>query len=34
MMKKLFVIILTAFIVLPAFSQVQFGLKAGLSTTN
>ncbi len=33
-MKKLFVIILLAFIVIPAFSQVQFGLKAGLSTTN
>lgn len=33
-MKKLFVIILTVFIALPAFSQVNFGLKAGLSTTN
>ncbi len=34
MMKKLFLIVLTVFIVLPAFSQVKFGLKAGLSTTN
>lgn len=33
-MKKLFVIILAALIALPAFSQLQFGLKAGLSTTN
>jgi len=33
-MKKLFLIVLTVFIVLPAFSQVKFGLKAGLSTTN
>lgn len=34
MMKKLFLIVLTVFIVLPAFSQIKFGLKAGLSTTN
>ncbi|MBP1674574.1 MAG: hypothetical protein H6Q24_712 [Bacteroidetes bacterium] len=33
-MKKLFLIVLTVFIVLPAFSQIKFGLKAGLSTTN
>lgn len=33
-MKKLIVIILTVFIALPSFSQIQFGLKAGLSTTN
>ena len=31
-MKKLLVIILAAFIVLPAFSQIKFGLKAGAST--
>ena len=34
MMKKLFVIILAVFIALPAFSQFNFGLKAGLSTTS
>jgi len=34
MMKKLFVIVLAVFIALPAFSQVKFGLKAGLSTTS
>jgi hypothetical protein len=34
MMKKLFLILLSVLIVLPAFSQVKFGLKAGLSTTN
>ena len=33
-MKKLFVIILAVFIALPAFSQFNFGLKAGLSTTS
>jgi len=34
MMKKFILIVLSVFIVLPAFSQVKFGLKAGLSTTN
>jgi len=34
MMKKLLVIVLAAFIAIPAFSQVNFGLKAGLSTTS
>jgi hypothetical protein len=34
MMKKLILIVLSVFIVLPTFSQVKFGLKAGLSTTN
>jgi opacity protein-like surface antigen len=34
MMKKLILIVLSVFIVLPAFSQIKFGLKAGLSTTN
>ncbi|OFY66375.1 MAG: hypothetical protein A2Y71_04760 [Bacteroidetes bacterium RBG_13_42_15] len=34
MMKKLILIVLAVFIVLPAFSQIKFGLKAGLSTTN
>ncbi len=34
MMKKSILILLSVFIVLPAFSQVKFGLKAGLSTTN
>jgi hypothetical protein len=34
MMKKLFVIVLTVFMALPVFSQLKFGLKAGLSTTN
>jgi hypothetical protein len=33
-MKKLIVILLAVLIAIPAFSQVQFGLKAGLSTTN
>ncbi len=33
-MKKLILIVLTMFIVLPSFSQIKFGLKAGLSTTN
>lgn len=32
-MKKLFVILLTVFIVLPGHSQIKFGLKAGISTT-
>jgi hypothetical protein len=34
MMKKFILIVFTVFIMLPAFSQVKFGLKAGLSTTN
>ena len=34
MMKKLFVILLAAFITFPAFSQVKFGIKGGVSTTN
>lgn len=34
MMKKLLVIVLAAFIAIPAFSQIKFGLKAGLSTTS
>jgi hypothetical protein len=34
MMKKFILIVFSVFIVLPAFSQVKFGLKAGLSTTN
>lgn len=34
MMKKLFLIVLSVLLVLPAFSQFKFGLKAGLSTTN
>jgi hypothetical protein len=34
MMKKFILIVLSVFIMLPAFSQVKFGLKAGLSTTN
>jgi len=33
-MKKFILIVLSVFIVLPVFSQVKFGLKAGLSTTN
>lgn len=33
-MKKLIVIVLSVFIVFPAFSQVKFGLKGGVSTTN
>lgn len=32
MMRKLFVIILTLFLVLPTFSQIKFGIKAGAST--
>lgn len=34
MMKKLFVIVLSVLLTLPAFSQIKFGLKAGVSTTN
>jgi hypothetical protein len=34
MMKKLFFIVLSVFIMLPAISQVKFGLKGGVSTTN
>jgi len=34
MMKKFILIVFSVFIVFPAFSQVKFGLKAGLSTTN
>jgi opacity protein-like surface antigen len=34
MMKKLILIVLSVFIMLPAFSQIKFGLKAGLSSTN
>lgn len=34
MMKKLVFILLSVFIMLPAVSQVNFGLKAGVSTTN
>jgi hypothetical protein len=33
-MKKLLVILLAVFIALPAFSQINFGLKAGVSTTS
>ncbi|MBA4321470.1 MAG: hypothetical protein C0408_01500 [Odoribacter sp.] len=33
MMKKLLVIILVAFIAIPAFSQIKFGIKAGAATT-
>jgi Outer membrane protein beta-barrel domain len=33
-MKKFILIVFSVLIVLPAFSQVKFGLKAGLSTTN
>ena len=33
-MKKFILIVLSVLIVLPAFSQLKFGLKAGLSTTN
>jgi len=33
-MKKLLVILLAVFLALPAFSQLQFGIKAGVSTTN
>jgi len=34
MMKRFLVIILTVLIAVPAFSQIKFGLKAGVSTTN
>lgn len=34
MMKKSILIVLSVFIMFPAFSQVKFGLKAGVSTTN
>ena len=34
MMKKLFVIIFVVLISVPAFSQLKFGLKAGVSTTS
>lgn len=34
MMKKLFAIVLVVFMALPAFSQIKFGIKAGVSTTN
>lgn len=34
MMKKSILIILSVFIMFPVFSQVKFGLKAGVSTTN
>jgi hypothetical protein len=33
-MKKLFVLTLIVIVSIPAFSQVKFGLKAGVSTTN
>lgn len=33
-MKKFILIVLSVFMVLPVFSQVKFGLKAGLSTTS
>jgi len=33
-MKKLFAILLTVLIALPAFSQLNFGIKAGVSTTS
>ena len=33
-MKKLFAIILVVLIAIPAFSQIKFGIKAGVSTTN
>jgi hypothetical protein len=33
MMKKLFVVILIAFLAIPAFSQLKFGIKAGVATT-
>jgi opacity protein-like surface antigen len=33
-MKKLFVVLLAAFLALPAFSQLEFGIKAGVSTTS
>lgn len=34
MMKKLLVIAFTTLIAIPAFSQIKFGIKAGVSTTN
>jgi hypothetical protein len=34
MMKKLFALVLIAFISFPAFSQIKFGLKAGASTSS
>jgi Outer membrane protein beta-barrel domain len=34
MMKKLFVIIFVVLISIPAFPQIKFGIKAGVSTTN
>ena len=34
MMKKLLVIVLVAFLALPVFSQIKFGIKAGVSTTS
>jgi hypothetical protein len=34
MMKKLFAIILVVLISIPVFSQIKFGIKAGVSTTN
>lgn len=33
-MRRLIVLLFAVFIVFPAFSQIKFGLKAGLSTTN
>jgi len=33
-MKKLFAIVLVVLISIPAFSQIKFGIKAGVSTTN
>ncbi len=33
-MKKLFVILFVVLISLPAFSQIKFGIKAGVSTTS
>jgi len=32
-MKKLFVIVLVALIALPAFSQINFGIKAGVNSS-
>jgi hypothetical protein len=34
MMKKFILIVLSVFLMFPAFSQVKFGIKAGLSTTS
>ena len=34
MMKKLFTILLVVVLSIPAFSQIKFGIKAGVSTTN